>query len=120
MALPKNIGGAESKEVEDYIIDLMAYSVRDDIKFNSEMIIPNIKRVPSIWRQQAVLIDEPTGEADELQEFEVGTDKIELLWILPVYSSEAEKIKHDGLEWFDKKVEESDLSVIDLARDNFV
>jgi len=119
IALPKNIGGAGTKEVEDYILDLMAYSVSNDTNFTSEMVIPSIRRVPLIWRQNAVLVDEPSAEAEELQSFSIGKENIRLLWLLPIYSSEAEKIKQEGLEWFDEKIEESELSVIDLARDSF-
>ena len=118
LVLPTNLGGASEKEVTDYLLDIMAYSLDSNVKFVPEQTIPESKLSPKIWRQKAILIDEPYGEDDELSEFVIDGRKINLFWIIPIYGAEEKIINKKGVGWFDKAIEKEELSVVDLARNS--
>jgi len=120
LVLPSNLGGAKKSDVSDFFFDVMAYSLRPDVTFVPERTVPETKLSPKIWRQKALLIDEPHGEADEVRSFDLGGNKVNLLWIVPIYGAEQQIINDKGVEWFDAEAEKEDLSIVDLARECFV
>ncbi len=119
MVLPKNLGGANDREVTNYIFDIMAYSLRDDVTFEVERTIPSNDMAPKAWRQRAILIDTPHAEHEDVQTIMINNIKIELRWVLPIYKEEADNILKHGIEWFGDREEDCEWSVVDLARDNF-
>lgn len=119
LVLPKNLGGAKESEVTNFLLDIMAYSLRSDVAFVPENTIPGSTLAPAIWREKSLLLEEPHGEEEELKKFVIDGNEIKLIWVIPIYDQEEKKIQAEGLKWFDQAREELDLSLINLARSSF-
>ena len=116
MALPPTLGGAEFEEVTNFILDVCIYSLREDVDFARGQTIPPTDRAPSAWAARAALLDEPRGEPEELAQLRVGSQQVELVWIVPIHQHELELIHSKGLDAFDQLQELSDWSLADPNR----
>lgn len=119
LVLPVSLGGATEDEVVNYIFDLTAYLLRDDVDFRVEKMVPANSFSPDKWRQKAILIDEAKGESESLGNIHVGVQHVKLLWLIPIYGNEYELIANEGIEVFDRCCEEAELSLVDVGRGSF-
>ncbi len=68
------------------------------------------------WPMRNVVSDLLLGEPDEVSSFQIGAEHIHLWWLVPVYDSEADLIRKEGVEALDELKEHAELSVVDVRR----
>jgi hypothetical protein len=116
MVLPADLGGAQRTIVTNLLLDVMAYSLRTDVRFAAGTTIPVSPLTPSVWNARALLIDEPRGEAPELSTFHLGVQHIDLFWVVPIHEAEYHLIKEKGLSALDDASSATNSSLIDPNR----
>ena len=120
MALPTDNGGATIQEVADFMLDVMAYSLRKDVRFVVGATIPETHLAPKAWCPRALLIDEPRGEPEEMANQHVGMQHVKLLWLVPIYAAEQELIENQGMGALDELEGASEWSLADVRRPSLV
>jgi Suppressor of fused protein (SUFU) len=116
LALPKSLGNSTEQEVFEFIMDMVACSLELNIPFQEGTMIPKTSLTPKEWKTRAILVDTPRAEAEDLETFMVGNQKISLYWLIPIYGDEYDFLLRNGLEIFDKLCEKSDFSLADINR----
>jgi hypothetical protein len=116
MCLPKGLAGASIDEVISFILDVAVYSLGRDTNFEIGATIPETPLMPQSWAPRAIILDEPRGESEELEYFHVGSQHINLIWLVPIYKAEYELIAREGLDAFYHLEEQSDWSLADPDR----
>lgn len=119
MVLPRGQGGASQKSVANYLIDLSAHIIKNTKRFDGPRVFDESDLAPKKWKPKAILIDEATGEDEDFSN-PVGVGDVEILWLVPLFQSEVNKILNDGIEAFDKMRESQELSIVDINRSAFV
>lgn len=118
--LPTDLGGADEKDIFNYMLDVSVYALRDDVDFGVETSIPESSLAPEKWKLKAVLVDEARGESEVFEKIHVGIQHISLLWLVPIYQNEYRQIREHGIESFDRLCEKSDFSLVDISRPSLV
>jgi hypothetical protein len=119
MILPDELGGVSADEVVSFILDVAVYTYRKDVRCRVGATIPETELIPAKWGPKALLIDELRGEPEELSELSVGDQRVQLLWLVPIYGDEYRLIKSKGIEAFDQLDAQSEWSVADPRRPSF-
>jgi hypothetical protein len=120
MVLPTNVVVKQTDEIINYIFDIVAYLVGTlERNLTAETTIPESKLAPAGW-PKALLFDEPRGEVEDLSSFHVGSQHVELFWIIPIFGAEYDLIKNGEIERFDKIIENMDIEVTDVRRTSCV
>ena len=119
LVVPKDNGGASEVEVESFLLDVMAYSLRSDVKFSIGQTIPASLLVPESWKARALLLDEPRGEPEYFDNIHVGVQHVKIIWLVPIHSDERERIIACGLDEFDRAESATDWSLADPNRASF-
>ena len=120
LVVPRDIAEEQSKEITNYIFDIIAYLINTrGGKVKSTDLIPESPLAPAGW-PRALLFDEPRGESEELETLHFGVQHIHLLWVVPIHGQEFELIQSKGIQAFDDAVNELELSVVDVRRDSCV
>lgn len=112
--------GSSYEGVLDYIRDMILHCVENGTQLKSGSTFGVSPRAPAQWKQKALLVDEPRGEAEELDVFPIGERLVSLLWVIPIYESEADFIKKHGIERFDDIVNKKEVGITDMDRERFV
>lgn len=120
MVLPRDLGGTTFKQVSSLMLDVMAYGLTSTATLKIGYTFAPSPHVPSHWSARALLLDEPAGEPEELATFHVDGLHVDLLWIVPIYETEYEGIKQNGLEWFYDLEQKSEWSLADPHRPSFL
>ncbi|MDG9672162.1 suppressor of fused domain protein [Hahella sp. CR1] len=120
LSLPAEWEKEETSEVVNYLLDIMAYSLRPDVEVKVGNTIPETSLAPASWTTKAVLFDEPRGEPEDMSSFKVGDQVVDLIWLVPITEKERQLIKDSGIEEFDKWEAHSDSSLIDVKRMSIV
>jgi hypothetical protein len=120
IVVPKDNGGASVEEVTNLLLDVMAYSLRQDVRFAAGETIPESPLLPRSWKPRALLLDEPRGESETLANFHVGLQHVKLVWLVPIYSEERALIGQRGIAAFDDADQHSEWSLADPARPSLV
>lgn len=118
--LPKDLGGASTSDVFNYLLDISAYALRDDVKFGVESLIKESTLAPESWNPKAIFIDEARGESESFEKMHVGTQHVSLLWLVPIYNNEYHQILVNGIDSFDRLCDKSEFSLVDVARPSVV
>ncbi|OWA34437.1 hypothetical protein B9G55_19275 [Saccharibacillus sp. O16] len=116
MASERGLGGESYERLFDYLADLLVHHIRNGLGGGLPRLMPPSLLAPERWTATALLLDEPRGEDEELESFQVGDQRVELVWALPITPNEAKRISEEGIESFDDHAEESDYSLIDPCR----
>jgi len=98
------------------MFDVMAYSLRPEVRVASGRTIPETRLMPKAWKPRALLFDEPRGEPEDIGSVHVGLQHVELLWLVPIYGEEERLISLEGIEAFDELDQHSEWSLADPAR----
>lgn len=114
--LLSNLGGEERTRIFDYVADLIAHHVANVKAHKPPAIMGESKLAPEKWNAKAFLVDELRGESEDLEVIAVGDEKVEVLWGIPITRFEYDLISKDGIEAFDKYVDQMDASIIDPTR----
>jgi hypothetical protein len=120
MILPRELGGASGQEVAFFMLDVAVHCYRQDVRCEVGATIPETPLMPANWKPKALLLDEPRGEPEELAQISIGDQRVELLWLVPIYADEYELIKTKGMDAFDLLDAQSEWSVDDPGRPSFV
>lgn len=120
LCVPDDFGGASRNQIKNFLLDIVAYSLQKAVTVDEGFIIPPTDLAPKEWTTRAFLFDEARGEPEELAFFEIGKQKVNLIWVTPITEEERIFIKENSLEEFDKIVEESDYSILDVNRESMV
>lgn len=120
LSLPSDNGGASSRQVVNFLLDLAAYALRADVRLREGFVVGETPLAPTQWPTRYLLIDEPRGEPESLTEIPVGTDQVKLWWVVPIYASEYELIRSQGLGAFDDVYSSSEWSLADPGRPPFI
>ena len=120
LCLPADLGGADEQQVIHYLLDIMAYSLRDDVNFVIGNRFPVSPLAPSSWTTKALLLDEPRGEPEEMANYQIGQQAVDLIWLIPITAGEKQFIDDNGLEDFDDLVEKSEDSILDVNRPSMI
>ena len=118
--LPEDLGGANRSEVVNYLLDIMAYTLRDDVSVKEGTTIPETPLAPESWTTRSILFDEARGEPEELSHFHVGTQRVDVFWLVPLTEKERAYVREHGLDAFDEIEMKSDSSLIDVSRKSIV
>ena len=119
MVLPRDLGDSSVEEVTFFMMDIVAYSVTENPNFQEGTTIPETLLAPKQWKPRAILVDTPRAEPKELSECHIGSQTVNLYWLVPIYKDEYELIMKKGLEDFDKLCDQADLSLADINRSSF-
>jgi hypothetical protein len=119
MVLPGDLGGATFNEVSSFMFDVFAYGLTSTAPLRVGGSIAPSPLVPQAWPTRALLFDEPAGEPEDLATFHVDGLHVDLLWVVPIYPGEYERIRQDGLDWFYDRERESEWSLADPHRPPF-
>ena len=116
MVLPTNVVAKQTDEIVNYIFDIVAYLIETlERNLTAETTIPESKLAPVEW-PKALLFDEPRGEVEDLSCFHVGSQHVELFWVIPIFGAEYDLIKNGEIERFDEIVESMDIQITDVRR----
>ena len=105
-------------QIFDYICDLIAHFIENCRDNNIPRIMGESKLAPKKWTAKGILIDELLGEDENLSPINIGRRQIYIRWLIPLRQKEIDFILKNGIEAFDMKVNESEISVIDPERKN--
>ena len=106
----------QEDQINNYLFDVASYLLNTLGKqLTVGTTIPESPLAPNGW-PKALLFDEPRGEPEELSCFHIGSQHVDLFWLIPIYGSEHELIKEKGLDAFDKLDETEDISLVDINR----
>lgn len=116
MVVPKGVAIEQEDQIKNYLFDVASYLLNTLGKqLTVGTTIPESPLAPNGW-PKALLFDEPRGEPEELSCFHIGSQHVDLFWLIPIYGSEHELIKEKGLDAFDKLDETEDISLVDINR----
>jgi hypothetical protein len=88
LALPKLLGNATEQEVFEFMMDIVSYSLDLNTSFQEGITIPETPLAPKEWKTRAILVDTPRAEAEDLENFMIGNQKVSLYWLVPIYGEE--------------------------------
>jgi hypothetical protein len=94
----------------------MVHVRRPDVVLRAGCSVPESKWVPAEWSIRAMLVDEPTGEPEELADTHVGPQHVQLWWLVPIHGAEYKLINEQGLDAFYELNEAAALSLADVRR----
>jgi hypothetical protein len=112
--------GASPGEIETFMLDVMAFSLRPDVPFDVGQVFDESPLVPKSWTARAFFLDEARAEPEFLSEICVGRDQVRLFWIVPIHKNEFELISTEGIEAFDKLANAAQWSTVDPQRDSYL
>jgi hypothetical protein len=120
MVLPSSVVAKQTNEIVNYIFDIVAYLI-NTLKRNltTETIIPESNLASTGW-PKALFFDEPRGEVEDLSCFHVGSQNIDLFWVIPIFGTEYDLIKNGEIERFDEIVENMNVEITDVRRPSCV
>lgn len=118
--LPEDIGRNDNSVTKNYLLDIMAYSLRSDVKIQIGTTIPESNLAPKPWKTKAILIDEARGEPEEMSCFKIGHQEVNLFWLIPITEAERQYIKKYGVTMFDHLESKSKFSLLDVNRQSMV
>ena len=121
MVLPFDVVEDQLALIQHYMANILNYIMTLGRTIKSEEIISEnqfigSESVPLGW-PRALLFDEPRGEPNELNYFHIGSQHITLSWLVPIFDSEYDLIKSNGIEAFDIAVNEAEVSLVEVRRD---
>lgn len=116
MVLPKEVAIEQEDQIKNYLFDVASYLLNTPGRqLTVGTTIPESPLAPKGW-PKALLFDEPRGEPEDLSCFHIGSQHVDLFWLIPIYGNEYELIKEKGLDAFDKLDETEDISLVDVNR----
>jgi hypothetical protein len=118
MVVPYHVGIDQVDSISNYMFDICAYitnTLNHNIK--AEDLIPEGILAPENW-PKALLFDEPRGEPEELGCFHIGTQHVNLSWVVPIFGREYDLINSKGIESFDEAVVKMELSLVETRRES--
>lgn len=110
-----------SDQMIEYLMNITAHLIRnrpnDTIRLISESQL-----TPDFLKLTAILVDEARGECESLSDIHVSNhlNHTCLMWLIPLYTSEAEYILKQGIDAFSELEEQYELSMIDFHRPKIV
>lgn len=117
MVLPFDVADDEWESVSQYLFELSHYIVNTlSRNIKAEDLRVESDGAPEGW-PKAILFDDPRGEPNELNQFYIGMQHVTLSWVVPIFGSEYELIKGNGIESFDAAVSEAEVSLVEVRRE---
>ena len=121
MVLPFDVVEDQLELIQHYMAKILSHMMTLGRNIKPEEIIPEnqvagSESVPLGW-PRALLFDEPRGEPNELNYFHIGSQHITLSWVVPIFDSEYDLIKSNGIEAFDTAVNDAEISLVEVRRD---
>lgn len=118
LVVDKDFAGVSRRQAVHFMLDLGANFLSRNVKFPLKR--PAVLDATfSPWNQASVLLDEPTGESENLLVLEYDGRTADLVWVVPIYASEANLIRARGIEAFDALASSAAYSLADLRRPAF-
>lgn len=118
MALTADLGGESVDRIFTYLSDLIAHHIETAGDSRIPRVMGESPLAPANWTTAALLLDELTGESEELEEIKVGGEGIQILWAVPITGPESALLLREGVESFDSYIEDIEHSIIDPRRPN--
>lgn len=118
MVLPYDLVDDEIGAISHYISDICHHiinSLQRNLIATEVLAEENIERVPVGW-PKALLFDEPHGEPSGLSNFYIGMQHVKLSWVIPIFKNESELIKTNGVDAFDKAINQAGVSLVEVRR----
>ena len=116
LTLPPDWGGGGGAErASRYLADLATRSLGTDVRPRQGTTTRGSRLAPEGW-PPALLLDEPLGEPEELAVLHVGSQHVEILWVIPVFAEEADRILVEGPDWLHHADDPDDLGLPDVHR----
>ncbi|MCY1077987.1 suppressor of fused domain protein [Archangium lansingense] len=116
LVLPPDLGGASFRSVASFVMDFVLYARQPEVNLRSGCTAPESKLLPAEWPTRAVMVTEPLGEPEELETLHVGTQHVNLWWLVPIHGAEYNLIQQQGIEAFHALEEASEWSLADVRR----
>ena len=117
MVLPFDLADEQWDSISRYVFDISRYIINTlGHNIKSSDLLPESDLALDDW-PQALLFDDPRGEPNELNYFHIGMQHVTLSWAVPIFGSEYELIKSEGIEAFDAAVDHAEVSLVEVRRD---
>lgn len=116
LALTSDLGGESVDRIFTYLSDLIAHHIEAAGDSRIPRVMGESGLAPANWTTTGLLLDELRGESEDLEEIKVGSERVQILWAVPITGHEAALILLEGVESFDSCMEESEYSIIDPRR----
>jgi hypothetical protein len=120
MVLPVSLGGSSTDAVMRFLLDVAAHGLRADVRHALGSTIQHVDVMPRSWSARSLLLDEPRGEPKDLDLFQVGSELVRLLWVIPIYENELSFIRDSGVDQFCNLELETTIELIDPNRPSLV
>lgn len=102
--------------VLNYLLDICVHLVNNCPRQTPPSLL-NSLITPDCWQLDWLLIDEPLGEPEDFAELpELSEFKPDILWIIPIASSEADYIREEGIEAFEAVCRNQSIDLINPNR----
>lgn len=120
LTLPCNLGSSPLIEIFNYLLDISANTVVNIDDVTPPRISGSNNLAPKAWKTKAILFDELRGESEKFSLIPYNElFKTQFIWVIPIYESEYEAIKKNGIEFFDNLEQLSEISIVDVTRAPF-
>lgn len=120
VVVPSNRDDANIDEVSSFMLDFMAHTLDKGLRLQIGSAMDESPRAPKEWKARGLLIDQPRGEPEFLEEINFADQCIELLWLVPIHKAEYNSIVRHGLKKFDAADHASEWSLADPRRESFI
>jgi hypothetical protein len=120
LALTPDLGGASFAQAAGFLMDLALYARQPEVRPREGMTVPPSPLVPAAWPTRAMMLDEPRAEPEALAVHHVGSQHVNLWWVIPIHEAEYRLIREQGIKAFDALEQASGLSLADVRRPSFV
>jgi len=116
LALESGLGNESIDRVFTYFCDIIAHNIENIESSEPPRVMSESALAPERWTTKAILIDELRGESEELEEIIIGSEKVSLLWVVPINENEEKIILNKGIDAFDEYIENLPYSIINPVR----
>ncbi|MDB5386825.1 MAG: suppressor of fused domain protein [Planctomycetaceae bacterium] len=120
IVLPSSLGGANVNQIFNLVLDVVAHGLSINVDYGIGATLEVVNVMPKTWATRSLLFDEPRGEAEELAAFHIGSQHVDLLWIVPMHQKEIELIRNQGLDVLRDWEAGAEFDLIDPERPSFI
>lgn len=120
VVLPPDFSGITEKRIESLIMNLIIHSTKLNwlLKVNEVIEVKNI--FPDCWRMSYIWRNEPWAEDESVQSWDFYGQKIDLIWVVPIYETEKKYISEKGRDAFEDECDMAGCNLFDPSREPVV
>ena len=101
LALPHDLAGASVDDITVMLMNIVSAHFSGNFELTVDALANVSAFTPTTWSTTHIWIQEPLAEPETLTPWNINGQEVELLWLIPLFSSEATYICKNGTEAFD-------------------